>query len=342
MDINEFNGINNKEISVNKDQIENLNINNKKEKEINLLVKNRIDLTKTIKEANNNEILGSNWNHSSTIKLNTYSNENILFKNKFIKNTPLRDKLMNDINKNKGIILPEIKTPNLYLKRENESPTKNNFSHFYLKSPKKLIVNNNKNIENEENNNYIRNIKINTISNNLNDNTQTTTIATNSTKKYTLSKINNEESSQYGMGLISIGSSTNNNIIIPLLTMNRPASNFNCGGGFIRKFNEKDSIGLNKKNENNENNNELLYSDKYKNSRNKICKSQEMKERINASMKNKEIYNFFNGNQKFMPNFHKIKIEKGMSSIKLGNSLHKKYISNNIIYNNNNKLKSQI
>ena len=33
-------------------------------------------------------------------------------------------------------------------------------------------------------------------------------------------------------------------------------------------------------------------------------------------MKNKEIYKVFLGIQKIMPNFHKIKIEKGMANIK--------------------------
>ena len=334
--------MNNKDINNNKDQNEKkLNFTNKNEKEINILLKNRIDLTKKIK-GTKNEIFGSNWNHSSNIKLNTHNNDNILYKNKFIKNSPLRDKLINANNKNKGVILPEIKTPNLYINKDNINQNNNISSHFFKKKPK-ITANKNNEIQKEnffENTNFFKNIKINTNSNNLNDNTQATTIATNSTKKNTLSKINNEESSQYGMGLISVGSTTNNNIIIPLLTMNRPASNFNCGGRFI--YNEKDSnISLNKKDGQNESNsNELFYLDKNKISRNKICKSQEMKARFNASLKNKEINNLFQGMQKFMPNFHKIKIEKGMTNIKLANSLHKKYISNNINYSN--KLKSQI
>ena len=38
-------------------------------------------------------------------------------------------------------------------------------------------------------------------------------------------------------------------------------------------------------------------------------------------MKNKPIFNLFPGMQKLLPNFHKIKIEKGMPNIKLVNSL---------------------
>jgi hypothetical protein len=132
------------------------------------------------------------------------------------------------------------------------------------------------------------------------------------------------------MGLISGGSTTNNNIIIPILTMRRPASNFNNGGGIIYNFNEKN--GINKKNENLDHNIELINYNKIKNERNKISKSQEIKRRFNASMKNKEFYNIFPGMQKLIPNFHKIKIEKGMSNIGLGNSLNKKI---SVDYNNN-------
>ena len=198
---------------------------------------------------------------------------------------------------------------------------------------------NNKEIKNDlfsGKTNFFKNIKLNTNSNYLNDNTQSTTIATNSTKKYSSSKINNniqslnEDTSQFSMGLISGGSTTNNNIIIPILTMRRPASNFNNGGGIIYNFNEKN--GINKKNENLDNNIELINYNKIKNERNKISKSQEIKRRFNASMKNKEIYNIFPGMQKLIPNFHKIKIEKGMSNIGLGNSLNKKI---SVDYNNN-------
>ena len=151
----------------------------------------------------------------------------------------------------------------------------------------------------------------------INDNTQATTYITYSTKKFSSSKINNIKSmngdlTQYGMGLISAGSTTNNNIIIPILTKSRPESNFNCGGGIIKNFNENF--------ENNGKNN-TIDRDKniqHKKSRNikKNFKSQEVQKRINSSMKNKEIYKVFLGIQKIMPNFHKIKIEKGMANIK--------------------------
>lgn len=79
------------------------------EKGMNLLLKNKIDKTGRNISENNNGLINSNWNHSSNYKvINTYNNENILYKNKFSKNTPLNDKLLEDNNRVKGVILPNI------------------------------------------------------------------------------------------------------------------------------------------------------------------------------------------------------------------------------------------
>ena len=247
---------------------------------------------------------------------------------------------MNDINRYQGVILPEIKTPNLNRPNNNDN-LNNKISPHFPKSPNEVIIN--KDIKNDfpGRTNFYKNIKINTNSNYINDNTQTTTIATNSTKKCSSSKINNiqslnEDSSQYSMGLISAGSTANNNIIIPILTMRRPASNFNNGGGIIHNFNEKgnNNLELNKKSDNLENNIELFNLSRARKERNKICKSQEIKGRFNASIKNKEINNLFPSMQKLVPNYHKIKIEKGMNNINLGNTLSKKitFEFNNNLY----------
>ena len=61
-------------------------------------------------------------------------------------------------------------------------------------------------------------------------------------------------------------------------------------------------------------------------------------------MKNKEVFNILSGVQKLIPNFHKIKIEKGMTSNnKLINSYSKKitydYKSKNNINFQDSKLK---
>ena len=327
-------------IIINKEEkvsiLKNININrsNKFNKEINLLLKSRTDFSNKAKD-NKIEGITSNWNHASNVKLNTHGNDYYLYKNKFIKSTPLKDKLINDLNKNKmnTIILPDIKTPNIHRENINLKINNNNNNNIsdYSKSPQDIFSKNNNELY-SDNTNIYKNIKINNvISTNNNylsyNNTPTTTIATNSSKKFISSKIKNNPNlneDQYGMGLISGASTTNNNIIIPILTIKHPANKFNSGGGMIHNINDKEntifnSIGINKKTDNNENNIDLFNICKYKNLRSKICKSQEIKGRINYSMKNKEIYNLLPGMQKLIiPNFHKIKIEKGMTNINLG------------------------
>lgn len=313
------------------------------EKGMNLLLKNKIDKTGRNISENNNGLINSNWNHSSNYKvINTYNNENILYKNKFSKNTPLNDKLLEDNNRVKGVILPNINLKSPCFKKDNAnlSLNNNNFSHFTkLQLPKESISNYNdsKNKVTSDKANIYRNIKLNKIINNYNINdTQTTQSATNSTKNQTSSKNNiiqnlKDDLNQYEMGLVSIGSNKSNNIIIPILTK-RPVSNFNCGGKIIQKISENEDKGRNVKNE-------LIRISQ--NDRNKVCKSQE-KKKFNISIKNKEAFKMFAGVQKLMPNFHKIKIEKGMiNNNNLLNSYSKKvsfdYKSkNNINFYDNN------
>ena len=245
--------------------------------------------------------------------------------------------------------MPDIKTPNF--KRDNENLNiNNNFSSQSNKTPKGNIANNRINFNSElstDKTSFYRNLNfnkiINTNSNYLSDNTQTTTVAT----KVTLSKNNNiqsinQELDQFGMGIISGGTTTTNNIIIPILTMNRPASNFNCGGGILHNFNENE-LKFGKKNDKFENINILKNFDKPEKKRSKNCKSQEVKIRFNESIKNKELLNILPSMQKLIPNFHKIKIEKGMTNTRLGNSLIKKIsFENNNLFNNKIKIKNNI
>ena len=204
-------------------------------------------------------------------------------------------------SKKKHLFLPNIKSQNLYERKSVSNKVIidpiNDLKNLNFQSNKALHVNSN---------NY------------LNDNTQATTLITYSTKKFSNSKINNIKSmntdlTQFGMGLISAGSTTNNNIIIPILTKTRPESNFNCGGGILKNFNEDfENNGKNRTIESNKN----IRQNKSRNFRKKFCRSQEANKRINASMKNKELCSIFPDIQKIIPNFHKIKIEKGMTNIK--------------------------
>ena len=246
-----------------------------------------------------------------------------------MKNLPIRDKILKDSKKEKGIILPEIKTPQVKKGNLNINVNNNIFYHF-TKIPKESLVNNN--INNEQKNellydktNLFRNIKLNRIININNNDTQTTQSATNSTKNQNSSKNNiipniNEDINKYEMNLISGGSTPNNNIVIPLLTLKHPLNQSNTG--------EKNGINLkeneNIKNEKCENKIDIINMNLSHNSRNKNNKSRELKGKINISMKNKELYNLFSEVQKYVPNFHKIKIEKGIDNNNLLKSYSKK------------------
>ena len=304
------------------------NINNRLERGINLLIKNKLDIIHSTKK-NKNLLINSNWNHSSNFKLNTFNNDYLFYKNKFMKNLPIRDKILKDSKKEKGIILPEIKTPQVKKGNLNINVNNNIFYHF-TKIPKESLVNNN--INNEQKNellydktNLFRNIKLNRIININNNDTQTTQSATNSTKNQNSSKNNiipniNEDINKYEMNLISGGSTPNNNIVIPLLTLKHPLNQSNTG--------EKNGINLkeneNIKNEKCENKIDIINMNLSHNSRNKNNKSRELKGKINISMKNKELYNLFSEVQKYVPNFHKIKIEKGIDNNNLLKSYSKK------------------
>ena len=311
---------------------------NRVEKGINDLIKNKLDLLHNSKKnkMKKNIIINSNWNHSSNFKLNTFNNDYFLYKNKFMKNIPAKDKMLNDSNKEKGIILPDIKTPTVKRERENINLNlNNNFYLHFTKIPKEAYFINN--LNNEPKNEYFsdktnlfRNLKLNRIIKNNNNDTQTTESATNSIKNQNSSKNNiipniNEDFNKFGIGLISAGSTANNNIIIPIIA-------------------KKHSTNLENEDDKNEleNKKEMVNSHILHHSRNKNLKSSEMKGKINISMKNKELCNLFSNIQKLVPNFHKIKIEKGIDN---NNTLLKSYSKkisfdykskNNINFKNNN------
>ena len=269
-----------------------INNMNNSDKKIELLFDTKI---KSINDKKNN----LKWNHSSNKK----NLETDVF-NKFSKDSHIGQKIFKEMGKerDKHLYLPNIKSKNFYDKKSIISSQINTDPLHDIK-----------------NLNFLKNKVINMNSNNLiNDNTQATTLLTYSTKKFSSSKNNviksmNNDLTQFGMGLISAGSTTNNNIIIPILTKSRPESNFNCGGGILKNFNENFQNNGNIKTVDSTQN---IRPNKSRNFRKKVCKSQEVQKRINSSMKNKDIYQFFPDIQKIIPNFHKIKIEKGMTNIK--------------------------
>jgi hypothetical protein len=302
-------------------------IREKLEKEVNTLINNKVDLINNIKKKKENNIFNSNWNVSSNFKLNTFANDNILYKSKFIKNPSIKDKLISEGFKPKGIILPDIKPQNIKKDHININVSNNLFSHF-TKIPKEALINNMNNeaineISCEKSNNIFRNLKLNKIINNnvnVND-TRTTQSATDSIKNNTSSKnnivpnIKDDNNNKYEMGLISTGATTNNSIIIPLLSTKHPSSELNSGEKVIFTNNE---INENKGNDTKKegmNKFELtkchISSPK---TRNKNINIKEIYKNNNISLKYKEKNNLLSGVQKLIPNFHKIKIEKGMNN----------------------------
>ena len=288
----------------------------------NILLSNKINMKSN---SNNNKntkfnISSGKWNQSSTYVIN--SKENIItHKNNFNKYTFLRDKVLSDNTTNN---------------------INNNSNRITLPGLNKNNNNNNKNETNLNNkNDNIKPIKLNhTVAksspsnfNNLINETPSTSAFTNSTKKY----INNkhtltEEVSKFRMGLLSAGSSinTNNNVIIPMLPLKRPVSNFNFGGGQLWENMDKNITNINNIN----NIAKVGESQQIKNSvnsiykapsRNKTFKSQDMKGKFSFSTGVGDSNNIF-GMEKITPKLHKIKIEKGMMNTKLANVINKQLI----------------
>ena len=200
---------------------------------------------------------------------------------------------------------------------------------------------------------------------NINSITNDTSAFTHSSKKHFPSGgIGNqnytEDLSKFRMGLLSAGSTSNNNIIIPMIPMRRPASNFNIGRGllwnnfennnknFVNKAvnidEEKNKninnnlkkeeneiildVELNKKelNMNNSKKNYNIYNKPNNNlNRNKSLKGQDMKKQYEAFPLKNDINNLYIGMDKIITKLHKIKIEKGMMSSSIVNSLNKKF-----------------
>ena len=155
---------------------------------------------------------------------------------------PIRDKLVFEKkNPNAGIILPDLKNIN----------NTNNFKNY-----------NNINIKNSQNI-YLRSVSTDKakFQQNTNNITNDTSAFTHSSKKnFTPTGFGTqnytEDVSKYRMGLLSAGSSSNNNIIIPIIPMRRPVSNFNFGGGQL--WNNLENNNMTHKNISNLNNINVL------------------------------------------------------------------------------------
>lgn len=243
-------------------------------------------------EDNKKNSFPTNWNHNSNAKLN--SNE-ILYKNDYLKYNIPNNRLSYEMNKDKGIMLPEIKYSNFCMDVNGK---------IVLNQEKILHLNNVNSQRRNWSNQYKNNSKkydFKTI-NSVERNTPFSKI-NRSSKKLTLDK----DFGQYELGVISGGRTTNNEIIIPILTDKR---SYSKGNNLNESLTKKHSDEAVKK--------YILKNFQKKFKKISSKNNNEKNRRYNVSMKYKEFYDILS-TQKNNPNFHKIKIEKGINNIKLGN-----------------------
>ena len=287
------------------------------------------------------------WSNSPpNKKINTY--ENLLYKKTFDKYVSVRDKLIptNKNSNNNGTILPDLK---------NINNINNNYQSINIKKSLNTPKLNLRSLSTDKAK-LQQNMNVNSITND-------TSAFTHSSKKY-FSPIGlgiqnyTEDVSKYRMGLLSAGSSSNNNVIIPMIPIRRPVSNFNFGGGQLwnnfennnitnKNIMEKDMIVDEDKNVNKylekENDNNLdkefpkkelkininnlkknynIYNKLSNDKINKNLKSQDMKNQLEVFPITNDINNLYL--DKMINKLHKIKIEKGMMNYDIMNSLNQK------------------
>ena len=282
------------------------------------------------------------WSNS---QFNKKTYENIFYKKTFDKYIPVREKLISENKKSNNNLLPELQTPNF-----------NNIESIRTSMTAKNSLRS-KSIDKP---NSQQNINTN-INNNINS-TNDTTAFTHSSKKYfspraIYTQNYTEDLSNFRMGLLSAGSSCNNNVTIPMMPFRRPVSNFNFGVGQLwnnfengnningkenteEKNKEKDSLKeereskdvkeINKKEINidfsNSKRNYNIYNKVNSATRNnKPFKHTEMKKRLELFQTKNDINNLYIGMDKMITKLHKIKIEKGMMNSGIVNSLNKKF-----------------
>ena len=184
-------------------------------------------------------------------------------------------------------------------------------------------------------------------------------------KKYNSNSTNNQNLTEdhnikFRIGLLSAFSNSNNNtnIIIPILPLQRPLSNFNLGGGQL--WENIDNNNLNKnimnsakleqnKKQLNVNkkliNNNINIIGKNKTNRDKIGtapaqKRNDFNNYFSSIVKNKKILNknysnFFSNMSNYGVKFHHIKIDKSLMNNKIADSLNKNIILNYMNFEKN-------
>ena len=316
---------------------ENIKVNNKINDKVKIIISKNNEENNIQNDENNNYLNNKNednfknknknnlvWNSSPfNKKINTY--ENLFNKKSTDKYITIRDKLISE-NKN-GIFLPDLK---------NINNSNNNFKNFESLNIKKPFSNSKKmNLRSisTDKAKFQQNININSMTND-------TSAFTNSSKKY-YSPIGignqnyTEDLSKFRMGLLSAGSSSNNNIIIPMIPMRRPVSNFNFGGGQLWNF-ENTTKNINNKNsidkavafdeEKNKNINNNLKKEEEEIIFNSEFNKQELNINTNNSKKNYNIYNKGKPNNSRNKSFKSQDMKKQYEPFPMKNDINNIYI----------------
>ena len=310
--------------------INNNNIDNEKNKNFKEKGKKPSYLKKIVIDVNNNNNFNNNnhiINERNSISpiLNTVQNinSNLIINNNNLDFNPL----FTSWSTNKFNYEKEKEREKNHISKLIQS---NQTSKFYLPDinnnqlSKKLLKNNLKN-----NNN--------TINNNINNNLDTQS-TTNDSKKNSNSN-NTDEYSKDRIDLLSAKLGTNlninsasNNIIIPMIPLRRPNSNFNFGGN-------------------------LLW-EKMENLNTNILNTENIIEKNNFNSRNTSNNNIERGKVSTAPlinnnnnlKLHKIKIEKGMMNTKFADTINRKmkifelneYYLNGNLYNKNDNQKNNV
>lgn len=170
------------------------------------------------------------------------------------------------------------------------------------------------------------------------------------TKKYNSKLINNQnltedQNNKIRMNLLSAVSNSNNNMITPLIPIQRPLSNFNFGGGqFWENINNSNNKLINNNIKNEKNNKDLNIKKKIVSNINIVVKkniNKEMRHKIGTApsqkrsdfnkifsnnkekkLMDKNYSNIFN-NMNYGPKLHNIKIEKSLITSKWSGTSNK-------------------
>ena len=193
-----------------------------------------------------------------------------------------------------------------------------------------------------------QNININSITNN------DTSAFTNSSKKYySPMGIGNqnytEDLSKFRMGLLSAGSSSNNNIIIPMISMRRPVSNFNFGGGQLWNY-ENTNKSINSKNvidkaiirdeEKNINNMNNINNNLKKEEEDIILDAEFNNKKLNINLNSsKKNYNIYNRPKPNNGSRNKSFKSQDMKNFQINNDMNNIYIGMDKMINKLHKIK---